>query len=66
MIKTAKHIDYYLIGISNHPTPVWNSEVLQLIKNRLFFLVENVIMNWYNHIYLKIIGGLRFREKWML
>ena len=37
MIKTAKHIDFYLIGISNHPTPVWNKDVLQLIKGSTVF-----------------------------
>ena len=37
MTKTAKHIDFYLIGISNHPTPVWNKDVLQLIKESVVF-----------------------------
>ena len=37
MTKAIKHIDFYLIGISNHPTPTWNSDVLQLIKKSTVF-----------------------------
>ncbi|WP_299243198.1 precorrin-6y C5,15-methyltransferase (decarboxylating) subunit CbiE [uncultured Aquimarina sp.] len=64
MIKTTKHIDYYLIGISNHLTPVWNSEVLQLIKESTVFsggkrhyeLVKSYLPK--NHRWIEISGKM--------
>ncbi|WP_298545250.1 precorrin-6y C5,15-methyltransferase (decarboxylating) subunit CbiE [uncultured Aquimarina sp.] len=64
MIKTTEHIDYYLIGISNHPTPVWNNEVLQLIKESSVFsggkrhyeLVKSYLPK--NHRWIEISGKM--------
>ncbi|WP_378187365.1 precorrin-6y C5,15-methyltransferase (decarboxylating) subunit CbiE [Aquimarina sp. W85] len=64
MTKTTKHIDFYLIGISNHSTPVWNSEVLQLIKvstvfsggKRQYQLVQPLLPK--NHKWIEISGKM--------
>ena len=64
MTKTIKHIDFYLIGISNHPTPVWNSDVLQLIKastvfsggKRHYQLVKSFLPD--NHHWIEISGKM--------
>jgi len=35
--QTKKNIDFYLIGISNHPSPIWNDSVLELIDKSTVF-----------------------------
>lgn len=37
MIQPKKHIDFYLIGTSNHPSPKWNDDVLVLINKSSVF-----------------------------
>lgn len=37
MKQTKKNIDFYLIGISNHPSPIWNDSVLELIDKSTVF-----------------------------
>ncbi|WP_299778787.1 precorrin-6y C5,15-methyltransferase (decarboxylating) subunit CbiE [uncultured Formosa sp.] len=37
MIQNDTHIDFYLIGISNHPTPKWSDDVLELIQKSTVF-----------------------------
>ena len=64
MTKAIKHIDFYLIGISNHPTPTWNSDVLQLIKKSTVFsggkrhyqLVKSFLPD--NHHWIEISGKM--------
>ena len=37
MEETHTHIDFYLIGISNHTTPKWSDDALQLIEKSTVF-----------------------------
>ncbi len=59
-----KHIDFYLIGISNHPTPKWSDEILSLIKKSTVFsggkrhyeLVKSYLPK--NHRWIEISGKM--------
>ncbi len=64
MSKTNTHIDFYLIGISNHPTIKWNDDVLTLIKESTIFsggkrhyeLVQSYLPE--NHKWIEISGKM--------
>ncbi|OJJ23630.1 hypothetical protein BKI52_04515 [marine bacterium AO1-C] len=59
-----EHIDFYLIGIGNHPTPQWSEEVLSLIKTSTVFsggkrhyeLVKSYLPK--NHRWIEISGKM--------
>ena len=59
-----KHIDFYLIGISNHPSPKLNDDVLKLIKEASVFsggkrhyqLVKSFLPK--NHTWIEISGKM--------
>lgn len=65
MIQTNKYIDFYLIGISNHSTPIWNSDGLQLIKESTVFsggkrhyqLVKSFLPQ--KHTWIEISGKMK-------
>ena len=64
MIQTKKHIDFYLIGISNHPFPKWNDDILELIHESTVFsggkrhyeLVKSFLPK--NHTWIEISGKM--------
>ncbi|MCL5129212.1 precorrin-6y C5,15-methyltransferase (decarboxylating) subunit CbiE [Algibacter sp. L4_22] len=64
MIQNDKHIDFYLIGISNHPIPKLNDDVLELIKKSVVFsggkrhyeLVKSFLPK--NHNWIEISGKM--------
>ena len=64
MKQNHKHIDFYLIGISNHPTPKWSDDVLTLIKKSTVFsggkrhyeLVKTYLPQ--NHKWIEISGKM--------
>ncbi|MCG8733554.1 precorrin-6y C5,15-methyltransferase (decarboxylating) subunit CbiE [Tenacibaculum finnmarkense] len=66
MTKIQKHIDFYLIGISNHPTPKLNDDVLNLIQESTVFsggkrhyqLVKSYLPE--NHTWIEISGKMDF------
>ncbi|MCD8432308.1 precorrin-6y C5,15-methyltransferase (decarboxylating) subunit CbiE [Tenacibaculum finnmarkense genomovar ulcerans] len=66
MTKIQKHIDFYLIGISNHPTPKLNDDVLNLIQEstvfsggkRHYLLVKSYLPE--NHTWIEISGKMDF------
>ncbi|MCG8802959.1 precorrin-6y C5,15-methyltransferase (decarboxylating) subunit CbiE [Tenacibaculum finnmarkense] len=66
MTKIQKHIDFYLIGISNHPTPKLNDDVLNLIQESTVFsggkrhyqLVKSYLPK--NHTWIEISGKMDF------
>jgi len=64
MILKKQHINFYLIGISNHPFPKWNDDVLELIHESIVFsggkrhykLVRSYLPK--NHIWIEISGKM--------
>ena len=64
MKQNHKHIDFYLIGISNHPTPKWSDDALQLIQKSTVFsggkrhyeLVKTYLPQ--NHKWIEISGKM--------
>ncbi|ALU74680.1 hypothetical protein AUW17_05085 [Tenacibaculum dicentrarchi] len=66
MNKIQKHIDFHLIGISNHPTPKLNDDVLNLIQESTVFsggkrhyqLVKSYLPE--NHTWIEISGKMDF------
>ncbi|WCC45619.1 precorrin-6y C5,15-methyltransferase (decarboxylating) subunit CbiE [Tenacibaculum finnmarkense] len=66
MNKIQKHIDFHLIGISNHPTPKFNDDVLKLIQEssvfsggkRHYLLVKSYLPE--NHTWIEISGKMDF------
>lgn len=64
MKQTNIHIDFYLIGISNHHTPKWSDNVLVLIKKSTVFsggkrhyeLVQSYLPE--NHKWIEISGKM--------
>lgn len=64
MKQTDSHIDFYLIGISNHPSPKLNDDVLKLIKEAAVFsggkrhhqLVKSFLPE--NHTWIEISGKM--------
>ncbi|WBX74573.1 precorrin-6y C5,15-methyltransferase (decarboxylating) subunit CbiE [Tenacibaculum pacificus] len=66
MNKIQKHIDFHLIGTSNHPTPKFNNDVLKLIQESSVFsggkrhyqLVKSYLPE--NHTWIEISGKMDF------
>ncbi len=66
MNKIQKHIDFHLIGISNHPVPKFNDDVLELIQETRVFsggkrhyqLVKSYLPK--NHTWIEISGKMDF------
>ncbi|MBE7687490.1 precorrin-6y C5,15-methyltransferase (decarboxylating) subunit CbiE [Tenacibaculum finnmarkense genomovar ulcerans] len=66
MNKIQKNIDFHLIGISNHPTPKLNDDVLNLIQESTVFsggkrhyqLVKSYLPE--NHTWIEISGKMDF------
>jgi len=64
MRESIKHIDYYLIGIGNHPKPLINEEVQNLIDRAVIFsggkrhyqLMKPLLPN--DHMWIEISGGM--------
>ncbi len=64
MKQEDTHIDFYLIGISNHPTPKWSDEILSLIEKSTVFsggkrhyeLVKSYLPK--NHSWIEISGKM--------
>jgi len=64
MKQAYTHIDFYLIGIGNHPTPQWSKEVLSFIKKSTVFsggkrhyeLVKSYLPK--NHRWIEISGKM--------
>ena len=64
MTQKNTHIDFYLIGISNHTTPLLNNDVLELIKHSTVFsggkrhyqLVKSYLPK--NHTWIEISGKM--------
>ncbi|WP_435263088.1 precorrin-6y C5,15-methyltransferase (decarboxylating) subunit CbiE [Tenacibaculum sp. nBUS_03] len=64
MKQIHSHIDFYLIGISNHPSPKLNDDVLKLIKKASVFsggkrhyqLVKSLLPK--NHSWIEISGKM--------
>ncbi|WP_159023768.1 precorrin-6y C5,15-methyltransferase (decarboxylating) subunit CbiE [Formosa sp. L2A11] len=64
MKETHTHIDFYLIGISNHTTPKWSDDALQLIQKSTVFsggkrhyeLVKSYLPK--NHKWIEISGKM--------
>lgn len=64
MKQENTHIDFYLIGISNHPVPKWNDEAQELINTsgvfsggkRHYELVKNYLPK--NHRWIEISGNM--------
>jgi len=64
MQVNKKHIDFYLIGISNHPTPKWSDEILSILQKSTVFsggkrhyeLVKSYLPK--NHTWIEISGKM--------
>jgi len=64
MKQEQAHIDFYLIGISNHPSPRWEDDVLELINTSTVFsggkrhyeLVKTYLPK--NHTWIEISGKM--------
>lgn len=64
MQKSKKHIDFYLIGIGNHPSPKWTDDVLVLTQKSTVFsggkrhyeLVKTYLPK--NHTWIEISGRM--------
>lgn len=66
MTQNRQHIDFYLIGISNHPRPAWHDEALPIIQKSTLFsggkrhyeLVKAQLPK--NHHWIEISGPMHF------